>query len=141
MEPSNRQAAESGRNRIDFKYALGMVLEDSGFHHGVLTDFRNRLAEEGRADRLLDLALEKIRAVGMVRERGRQRTGSTHVLPAVRDLTRLELVTEAMPRPVPGPPSTAPVQDPRQRQAPTGVVTRRMSRRPSRLPAGPHCPG
>jgi hypothetical protein len=31
-----------------------------------------------------------------VRERGRQRTDSTHVLAAVRDLTRLELITEAM---------------------------------------------
>ncbi|MFF5547809.1 IS1182 family transposase [Streptomyces olivaceoviridis] len=96
LELSDRQAAESVRNRIDFKYALGMELEDPGFHHSVLTDFRDRLAEEGRADRLLDLALEKIRAVGLVRERGRQRTDSTHVLAAVRDLTRLELVTEAM---------------------------------------------
>ncbi|MFJ8376975.1 transposase [Streptomyces sp. NPDC094461] len=96
LELSDRQAAESVRNRIDFKYALGMELEDPGFHHSVLTDFHQRLAEEGRADRLLDLALEKVRAVGLVRERGRQRTDSTHVLAAVRDLTRLELVTEAM---------------------------------------------
>ncbi|MFJ1643566.1 MULTISPECIES: transposase [unclassified Streptomyces] len=96
LELSDRQAAESVRNRIDFKYALGMELEDPGFHHSVLADFRERLAEEGRADKLLDLALEKIRAIGLVRERGRQRTDSTHVLAAVRDLTRLELVTEAM---------------------------------------------
>ncbi|MFE7467272.1 IS1182 family transposase [Streptomyces sp. NPDC057499] len=96
LEMSDRQAAESVRNRIDFKYALGMELEDPGFHHSVFTDFRKRLAQEGRADRLLDLALEKIRALGLVRERGRQRTDSTHVLAAVRDLTRLELVTEAM---------------------------------------------
>ncbi|MGW6793653.1 IS1182 family transposase [Streptomyces chartreusis] len=96
LELSDRQAAESVRNRIDFKYALGMELEDPGFHHSVLADFRERLAQEGRADKLLDLALEKIRAVGLVRQRGRQRTDSTHVLAAVRDLTRLELVTEAM---------------------------------------------
>jgi transposase len=95
LELSDRQAAESVRNRIDFKYALGMELEDPGFHHSVLADFRERLAEEGRADKLLDLALEKIRAIGLVRDRGRQRTDSTHVLAAVRDLTRLELVTEA----------------------------------------------
>ncbi|MFF4484269.1 transposase [Streptomyces sp. NPDC001520] len=96
LELSDRQAAESVRNRIDFKYAMGMDLEDPGFHHSVLADFRERLTEEGRADKLLDLALEKIRAVGLVRERGRQRTDSTHVLAAVRDLTRLELVTQAM---------------------------------------------
>ncbi|MGW8881700.1 hypothetical protein ACWGRV_27105 [Streptomyces sp. NPDC055663] len=50
--------------------ALGTVLEDSGFQHSVLADFC--LAVEGRADTLLDLALEKIRAVGLFRERGWQ---------------------------------------------------------------------
>ncbi|MFL6118303.1 hypothetical protein [Actinophytocola sp.] len=34
--------------------------------------------------------------LGLVRERGTQRTDSTHVLAAVRDLTRLELITEAV---------------------------------------------
>ena len=51
---------------------------------------------EGRADRLLDLALDRLKEAGLVRERTAQRTGSTHVLAAVRDLTRLELVTEAV---------------------------------------------
>jgi transposase len=96
LELSDRQVAESVHNRIDFKCALAMDLEDPGFHHSVLAAFRERLAVEGRADKLLDLALEKIRAVGLVRQRGRQRTDSTHILAAVRDLTRLELVTEAM---------------------------------------------
>ncbi|AZQ74368.1 transposase [Streptomyces luteoverticillatus] len=96
MELSDRQAAEAVRCRIDFKYALAMDLDDPGFHHSVLTDFRARLAEEGRADRLLDLALERIKAAGLVKERRRQRTDSTHILAAVRDLTRIELVTEAM---------------------------------------------
>ncbi|MGA4844805.1 transposase [Streptomyces sp. G5(2025)] len=66
-ELSDRQAAESVRNRIDFKYALGMELEDPGFHHSVLTDFRERLAGEGRADKLLNLALEKMRTAGLAR--------------------------------------------------------------------------
>ncbi|MFD0163153.1 transposase [Streptomyces decoyicus] len=30
---SDRQAAEAVRCRIDFKYALGLELEDPGFHH------------------------------------------------------------------------------------------------------------
>src|SRR5215468_10323972 len=68
---SDRDAAEAVRCRIDFKYALGLDLDDPGFCHSVLGDFRDRLLEDGRADRLLDLA-------------------------AVRDLTRLELVTEAV---------------------------------------------
>jgi transposase len=93
---SDRDAAEAVRCRIDFKYALGLDLDDPGFHHSVLSDFRDRLLEEGRADRLLDLALARLKEAGLVRERTTQRTDSTHVLAAVRDLTRLELVTEAV---------------------------------------------
>ncbi|MEV6765043.1 transposase [Streptomyces sp. NPDC051105] len=93
---SERQAAEAVRCRIDFKYALAMELDDLGFHHSVLADFRDRLAEGDRADRLLDLALARLREAGLVRERTTQRTDSTHVLAAVRDLTRLELITEAV---------------------------------------------
>src|SRR4029077_15933425 len=78
-----------------FKYALGPGLDDPGFHHSVLSDFRDRLLEEGRADRLLALALARLKQAGLVRGRTTQRTDSTHVLAAVRDLTRLELVTEA----------------------------------------------
>ncbi len=94
---SDRDAAEAVRCRIDFKYALGLDLDDPGFHHSVLGDFRDRLLEEeGRADRLLDLALARLKEAGLVRERTTQRTDSTHVLAAVRGLTRLELVTEAV---------------------------------------------
>jgi len=37
-----------------------------------------------------------LKQAGLARERTTQRTDSTHVLAAVRDLTRLELVTEAV---------------------------------------------
>ncbi|WP_405763946.1 transposase [Actinacidiphila glaucinigra] len=93
---SDREAAEAVRCRIDFKYALGLELDDPGFHHSVLSDFRDRLLQDGRADRLLDLALARLKEARLVRERTTQRTDSTHVLAAVRDLTRLELVTEAV---------------------------------------------
>ena len=82
---------------IDFKYALGLDLDDPGFHYSVLGDFRDRLLEdEAGGARLLDLALARLKEAGLVRERAAQRTDSTHVLAAVRDLTRLELVTEAV---------------------------------------------
>ncbi|MET7348471.1 transposase [Streptomyces mirabilis] len=93
---SDRQAAEAVRCRIDFKYAMAPELGEPGLHHSVLADFRDRLAEGDRADRLLDLALARLKEAGLVRERTTQRTDSTHVLAAVRDLTRLELVTEAV---------------------------------------------
>jgi len=93
---SDRQAAEAVRCRIDFKYAMAMELDDPGFHHSVLADFRDRLTEVDRADHLLDLALGRLKEAGLVGERTTQRTDSTHVLSAVRDLTRLELITEAV---------------------------------------------
>src|SRR5882757_7668427 len=96
LDLSDRQAAEAVRCRIDFKYALALELDDPGFHHSVLTDFRDRLAADDRADRLLDLALERMKQAGLVVERGKARTDATHVLAAVRDLTRLELATEAV---------------------------------------------
>lgn len=96
LDLSDRQAAEAVRCRIDFKYAPAMELDDPGFHHSVPADFRERLIKGDRADRLLDLALVRLKEVGLVRERSTQRTDSTHVLAAVRDLTRLELVTEAV---------------------------------------------
>ncbi|UKY48568.1 transposase [Streptomyces inhibens] len=42
---SDRQAAEAVRCRIDFKYAMALELDDPGFHHSVLADFRERLTE------------------------------------------------------------------------------------------------
>ncbi|MGJ3561646.1 transposase [Streptomyces sp. INA 01156] len=61
---SDRQAAEAVRCRIDFKYALALELDDPGFHHSVLADFRERLARDDRADRLLDLALARLKRPG-----------------------------------------------------------------------------
>ena len=81
---SDRQAAEAVRCRIDFKYAPAMELDDPGFHHSVLADFRDRLTEDGRADRLLDLSLARLKEAGLVRERTTQRTDSTHVPAADR---------------------------------------------------------
>lgn len=66
------------------------------FDHSVLSDFRDRLAEDGRAGQLLDFALERMKQAGLVTGRGKARTDSTYVLAAVRDLTRLELITEAV---------------------------------------------
>ncbi|MGW2965183.1 transposase [Streptomyces sp. NPDC001220] len=66
---SDRQAPEAVRCRIDFRYALGLELEDPGFHHSVLSDFRDRLAEGDRADRLLGLALTRIRRPGLLKWR------------------------------------------------------------------------
>ncbi|WP_344612472.1 transposase [Dactylosporangium salmoneum] len=93
---TDRQAARAVACRIDWKYALGMELAEPGFDHSVLSEFRDRLAEGGRADRLLALMVDRLAEAGLVQARGRQRTDSTHVLAAVRRLSRVELVAETM---------------------------------------------
>lgn len=93
---SDRQAADAVRSRIDWKYALGLTLDDPGFHFSVLTEFRARLLAGHAEYLLLDKMLGHFKARGLIRPRGRQRTDSTHVLGAVRDLHLLELVTETL---------------------------------------------
>ncbi len=93
---SDRQAADAVRGRIDWKYALGLELTDPGFNHTVLSEFRSRLVNSQAERQLLDTLLEQLRELGLIHERGRQRTDSTHVLAAVRVLNRLERVGETM---------------------------------------------
>jgi transposase len=90
------QAAQAVACRIDWKYGLGLELDAPGFDHSVLCEFRDRMADGDRADRLLAMMVDRLVAAGLVKNRGRQRTDSTHVLAAVRTLSRLELVGETL---------------------------------------------
>ncbi|MGW2937141.1 transposase, partial [Streptomyces sp. NPDC001156] len=91
---SDRQAADQVRARMDWKFLLGLELDDPGFDFTVLGDFRARLIEHGLEEKVLDLVLERISGLGLLRAGGRQRTDSTHVLAAVRTLNRMEFVGE-----------------------------------------------
>jgi transposase len=93
---TDRQAAEAVRDRITWKYALGLELEDPGFDASVLSEFRSRLVAGGLAGLALDALLERLAGLGLVKSGGRQRTDSTHVLGAIRDLNRLELAGETL---------------------------------------------
>lgn len=93
---TDRQAADAVRSRLDWKYALSLELTDAGFDHSVLSEFRTRLLQGGAEQRLLDVVLEHARAQGWLKERGQQRTDSTHVLAASRMLGRLEVVGETL---------------------------------------------
>ncbi len=93
---SDRQAAEAVRGRIDWKYALGLALDDSGFDFSVLSEFRDRLIDGQAETYLFGMLLECFKGLGLLKERGRQRTDSTHVLAAVRALNRTVLVGETL---------------------------------------------
>jgi transposase len=93
---TDRQAVEAVREKISWKYALGMTLSDPGFDASVLSEFRGRLVAHGLEERVLDVLLARLGELGLVKAGGKQRTDSTHVLSAVRDLNRLELAGESV---------------------------------------------
>ncbi|ADI11697.1 transposase IS4 family protein [Streptomyces bingchenggensis BCW-1] len=93
---TDRQAADAVRGRIDWKYALGLQLADPGFDFSVLSEFRDRLIAHGLEQQILDAILAQCSERGLLRAGGRARTDSTHVIACIRDLNRLEFVTETM---------------------------------------------
>jgi len=93
---AGRQAAEAVRTRIDWQYLLGLPLDDPGFDHTVLAEFRARVAEGGLEQVALDALLARLAAGGLLKAGGKQRTDSTRVVAAVAALNRLELAGEAV---------------------------------------------
>ncbi len=92
---SDRQAADAVRARLDWKYALSLELTDPGFHYSVLSEFRGRLVAHQKNQLLLDQILSRFKDKGFLKAHGQQRTDSTHVLAAVRELDQIEVVGEA----------------------------------------------
>jgi transposase len=93
---TDRQAAEAVRGRIDWKYALSLELADDGFDASVLSEFRTRLVTHGAEARLFEIMLTGFQERDLLKQRGQQRTDSTHILAQVRELNRLEFVGETL---------------------------------------------
>lgn len=93
---TDRQAADAVRGRIDWKYCLGLALTDPGFDFSVLSQFRARLVAHDLQGMAFEMLLDRLVELGLVKARGRQRTDATHVVAAVRDLNRLEMVGETL---------------------------------------------
>src|SRR6266699_4464755 len=93
---TDRQAANAVRERIDWKYALGLDLWNAGFDYSLLSAFRTRLVEKQAETLLLDRLLSVCKQRGWLGQGGKQRTDSTHVLARVRSLSNLECVGETL---------------------------------------------
>ncbi len=93
---SDRQAADAVRARLDWKYALSLELTDTGFHYSILSEFRARLVNHANGSLLLGVLLKRLTEKGLLKTRGQQRTDSTAIIGAVRELDQLELVGESM---------------------------------------------
>ncbi len=93
---TDRQAADAVRGRLDWKYCLGLELDDEGFDFSVLSEFRSRLVAGAMETALLEALLARLGELGLVGAGMPQRTDSTHVLGRIRDLNRLELAGETV---------------------------------------------
>jgi transposase len=93
---ADQQAAQALRMRLDWKYALHLPLEDEGFDFSVLSEFRDRLIECEAVKRVFEKLVEQIRWMGLIKERGKQRSDSIAMLVKVRRLSRIEMVVETL---------------------------------------------
>ncbi len=93
---SDRQVAEAVKTRIDVKYALSMELTDLGYDFSVLSAFRSRLIGGGLEEVLLTTLLKICSERGMLKEGGKQRTDSTHIEAAIRNINRLVCAAETL---------------------------------------------
>jgi transposase len=55
---TDREAADAVRGRIDWKYALGLDLNDQGFDYSILSEFRSRLLLGKAESKLFEVLLD-----------------------------------------------------------------------------------
>jgi transposase len=93
---TDRQVADAVKTRIDLKYALSLELTDPGCDFSVLSEFRSRLIKGNLEEVFLTTLLTICRERGWLKERGKQRTDSTHIEAAIRNLNRIECAGETL---------------------------------------------
>ena len=75
---------------------MHLPLEDVGFDFSVLSEFRDRLIEGQAEKRVFEKLVGEIRALRLIKERGKQRSDSIAMLVKVRRLSRIEMVVETL---------------------------------------------
>ena len=74
---SDRDAAEAVRTDLRWKVAAGLSLTDEGFHHTVLTLWRNRLRASDSPERIFDAVRDVVTATGVLAGKTRRALDST----------------------------------------------------------------
>ena len=92
----DRAAAQMAVMRLDWKYALRQHLDWPGFHYSDLCNFRKRLMDHGGDSLVFERLLAYLRDRGLVKAGGRQRTDATHILGAVKQISDVEVMREAV---------------------------------------------
>ncbi|MGQ0671146.1 MAG: IS1182 family transposase [Actinomycetota bacterium] len=74
---SDRDAARALKDRISWKVACGLALDDEGFHPSVLTYWRTRLRASKRPERIFDAVRAVVEATGVLKGKTRRALDST----------------------------------------------------------------
>src|SRR5436309_6181765 len=80
---SDAETAEAARCDLRWKVAVGMALDDGGFHPSTLTYWRQRLARSTRPHRINEAVRKVVTETGILRGRHRRAVDSTIVADAV----------------------------------------------------------
>jgi len=74
---SDREAARALRDRISWKVACGLSLDDEGFDYSVLTYWRTLLRRSEHPERIFDAVRQVVDATGLIKGRTRRALDST----------------------------------------------------------------
>jgi hypothetical protein len=102
---SDAETAEAARCDLRWKVAVGMALDDGGFHPSTLTYWRQRLARSARPHRINDAVRRVVEETGIVAGRRRRVVDSTILADAVATqdtVTQLVSAVRRVAREVPG---------------------------------------
>ena len=102
---SDRDAARALRDRISWKVACGLALDDEGFDFSVLTYWRTRLRTSEHPERIFDAVRSVIDATGVLKGKTRRALDSTLLDDAVATqdtVTQLIAAIRRVRRVVPG---------------------------------------
>ncbi len=92
----DRQAAELVKYHLGWKHALAQELDGEVFDSTVLVRFRQRLGEHEQARVAFEAVLGGLERAELVKQKGKQRLDSTHVLGLVARMGTLECVRESV---------------------------------------------
>jgi IS5 family transposase len=95
---SDRETLHHVRCDLSWKVALHLPLQDEGFHHTVLTYFRERLRRSERPKRIFERFREVAIEAGLLTKRGTRVLDSTPILSAVQTEDTVSMVRSAMRR-------------------------------------------
>jgi len=95
---SDRDAARALTDRISWKVACGLALDEEGFHPTVLTYWRNRLRASERPERVFDAVRRVVEATGVLKGKTRRALDSTLLDDAVATQDTVTQIISAIRR-------------------------------------------